>query len=389
MAENRITLKPKDNGKIKILMLTMGAVAGTYRVLMDIMENINQDAYQISVAYKPALGKWNKEEFEAIKKRDIEIIELVGNRVLDIKGSLEVYRLLRKRSFDIIHCWDSLGIIARITGKLLGCKIIHSHGNTPKRANPITSPSYFADWITSLLLDGVIFCTHEVKRSNLAKKHGFWKSMKTTVIHNCVDLEKIKNHDKNIIKSRYGIESGETILTNIGYFNEQKGQVYLLECLKTVLKYKSDVRLIIVGWGPLEERLKRATNDLDLDKYVIFPGRLRHNEVFEVLSITDIFVLSSLWEGFGIVLAEAMASSVPVVSTDTDGSREVIEAGRTGIVVPPKNPNVLANAIIELLDDPGKRKKMGELGRRRVEKLFNTELFARRHEEFYRKILNR
>jgi len=127
----------------------------------------------------------------------------------------------------------------------------------------------------------------------------------------------------------------------------------------------------------------QLTKQLTLQDKVIFTGRLNRQQVFEILSITDLFVLSSRWEGFGIVLAEAMAFGKPVISTDTDGSREVVQNGRTGVIVPTEDPLSLGEGILRLLDNPDLMLRMGEEGLKRVKKLFNCEQFAEGYERFY------
>jgi glycosyltransferase involved in cell wall biosynthesis len=125
-----------------------------------------------------------------------------------------------------------------------------------------------------------------------------------------------------------------------------------------------------------------------LQDRVVFTGKLERPDVFAILSISDIFVLSSHWEGFGIVLAEAMALGKPVVSTDTDGGREVVKNGETGILVPIKNPRVLARAILNLLEQPDLMTRMGQKGKKRVRELFNCEQFIKGYEDFYKAVLS-
>ncbi len=378
----------EDKPKIRILMLSVGAIAGTFRVMMDILENIDLNSYQLSFTYQPAMERWDKETIDTLKGYHVEVMPLKGNKPLGIEVFGDVFQILRERSFDIIHCWDSLVIFARLIGKMFGCKIVQSIGNPPEQPSVRLSKTFFTNFLTSFLTDGVIFCSHQVMRSNMAHSFFYWKGSKITVIHNCVDMKRIRNFDKVMISNKYSLAPGQIVLTNIGYFNEQKGQTYLLQSLKRIVKARDNVRLVIVGWGPLENKLRGVTHGLGLEKHVIFTGKLSHNEVFEVLSFTDIFVLSSLWEGFGIVLAEAMASSVPVVTTDTDGSREVMVNGETGLIVPTKDPGVFAEAVLKLIGNPELRQKMGQNGKRRVNAMFSPRKFIKGHESFYRQILS-
>jgi glycosyltransferase involved in cell wall biosynthesis len=145
--------------------------------------------------------------------------------------------------------------------------------------------------------------------------------------------------------------------------------------------------LFLVGWGPLETTLRMKARELGIADNIIFAGKCQQDRVFEILSITDIFVLSSLWEGFGLVLGEAMAMAKPVVCTKTDGSQVVVKHNETGIIVPPKDPRALADAVINLIGDPDRARKMGELGKERVAALFSPERFIQEHEAFYREII--
>jgi glycosyltransferase involved in cell wall biosynthesis len=213
----------------------------------------------------------------------------------------------------------------------------------------------------------------------------------TAVVHNCVDVPDLTFSKDQIcsIKRRYNIRESDKVITNIGHFSKQKAQDDLLKAFRTVANNRSDVRLVIIGWGTLEVELKRLTKTLKLEDKVIFTGKLLRPQVFEILSITDLFVLSSHWEGLAIVIAEAMAFGKPVISTATCGSDEIVEDQKTGILVPIKNPQTLAEAILDLLGKPDLMVQMGEEGLKRVTELFNCEQFIKGYEAFYESILLR
>jgi glycosyltransferase involved in cell wall biosynthesis len=240
-----------------------------------------------------------------------------------------------------------------------------------------------------LLIDGVIFCTRGVKESYEKTKTIFLQRKKIALITNCIKVNGGKEselyHKK--IRKDWKINEDEKILTNVGYFNKQKGQIYLLDSMKNVLSELPQVKLFLVGWGPLETTLRMKARELGIADNIIFAGKCQQDRVFEILSITDIFVLSSLWEGFGLVLGEAMAMAKPVVCTKTDGSQVVVKHNETGIIVPPKDPRALADAVIDLIGDPDRARKMGELGKERVAALFSPERFIQEHEAFYREII--
>ncbi|MBW1803012.1 MAG: glycosyltransferase family 4 protein [Deltaproteobacteria bacterium] len=221
------------------------------------------------------------------------------------------------------------------------------------------------------------------------KRPVFLKNKVLSVVHNSVDVPEFDMSVNNIsrLRKQYDIGDQETILTNIGYFNEQKAQADLLKAFREVVDHRSDVRLIIVGWGRLEKELKKITKDLGLEETVVFTGKLIRSQVFEILSMSDLFVLSSHWEGLAIVLAEAMVFGKPVVSTATCGSDEIIENGKTGIIVPIKRPDIMAQAILDLLAKPDLMAQLGERGRKRVIQYFNCEQYIKGYEDFYESVL--
>ena len=380
----------RDN-KINILMFSAGMITGAFRRMMGIIENIDRNRFQIFVAYKPEYAEWGKHEIDLIIKAGAMIVPLRGKWLFGLRGFMDLWNILRKENIDILHCWDVLGVPARIIGKAEGVKVVEEFGNPPPVImSEISLKHYLINKVTSVLVDGFVACSNGVMKKYQEKKPVFLRNKILSVVHNSVDVPHLNMSKNNIslLRKKYNLADHEVILTNVGYFNEQKAQDDLLKAFKKVVNQRADIRLFIVGWGRLENKLKNLTKHLGLEQKVIFTGKLTRAQVFGILSITDLFVLSSHWEGFGIVLAEAMALGKPVVSTDTDGSREVVVNRKTGILVPIKNPQVLAEAILDLLGKPDLMVQMGEEGLKRVAEHFNCEQFIKGYEDFYRSVLS-
>ena len=370
-------------------MLSAGlGLSGTPRIMMDIIENIKHDQYEISVAYKPEYPGFESELLERLKNLGIKTIPLRGEKLFSISGIIDLFKHLKKNSTHIIHCWDALGIAARILKLITGCRVVESFGN------PVTSKGsflyYWVNKITSAFLDGVIFQSEGVKKSfRQAGTMIFGNKLNTKVIPNCINSEKIRKKifASDRIRSRWQVDDKDIILTNAGVFNEQKAQAYLLQAMEMILKEIPVAKLMLVGWGPKEQELRDDVRKMGLQNNVIFTGKLPHEDVFEVLAVTDIFVLSSLWEGFGLVIGEAMAMGKPVVATRTDGSELLVVDNETGLLVPPGDYRSLAQAVIQLLQNPGLMQKMGDLGRQRIQAFFTPEIFIQQHESFYNEII--
>lgn len=135
----------------------------------------------------------------------------------------------------------------------------------------------------------------------------------------------------------------------VGRLTDQKGHVDLLEAMK-IVHGTVPVHLLIIGGGPLETTLKEQSTQLGLQDFVHFLGI--RQDVDDILLHLDLFVLPSYWEGFPTVLLEAMSKNVPIVATDVSGSCELIQTGNTGLLVPPKDPKHLAEAILYMLNSP-------------------------------------
>ncbi|GAH45981.1 unnamed protein product, partial [marine sediment metagenome] len=209
---------------------------------------------------------------------------------------------------------------------------------------------------------------------------------KIVVIPNGVDVTKFKpievdKSDKNTI----------FFLSLLDEFHRYKGLNYLLSALEIVKKEISDVKLIIGGEGKLMSEYQDMANSLGLKDNIEFHGFIFPDEkIVEYYNRCDVFVLpsiSSTQEGFGIVLLEALACGTPVISTEIVGVAEDVEKNNAGIIVPSKNPEALADAMIEILNDEDMAKKMGENGRRLVEEKYTWEQIAEITEKVYEGLL--
>jgi glycosyltransferase involved in cell wall biosynthesis len=376
--------------RIKVLILSAGMISGAFRMMLDILEHIEKDKFELFVAYKPEYAEWGKHETDLVGST-AKIIPLRGKKLFDPRGFIDLWIAIKKEKIEILHSWDVLGIPARLIGKLAGAKIAEELANPPPHVpKDISFKHYWINKWTSFLVDGFVACSKEIQKKYYSEKPVFLKNKIFPAINNCVEAPAISLTHEYVtsLKKGYGIKSNEITLTNIGYFNEQKAQTDLLKAFKTVTDGNPRARLFLVGWGRLEKELKRATKDLGIEQVVTFTGKLNRSEVFEVLAITDLFVLSSHWEGFGIVMAEAMALGKPVIATDTDGAREVVKDGETGILVPIKRPDLMAQAILKLLEEPGLMSQMGEQGLERVKEHFTCEKFITGYEQFYLDVLH-
>ena len=378
-----------NRNPLNVLMLSASlSLTGTHRVLMDLLEGLDKNKFRPIIVYKPEFHGSGVDLVPKIREMGFEIHQLRGRHLFSLRGLADLLRIVTSHHVDIVHCWDSLSIIARFIAKISGAKVIDSIGNPPSVES---WKNRFAKKVSSLLLDGVVFASHGSREAHHKFGPNILRFCKEQVIYNCIRLNKLPEygrHKKDLIRKEYGIHSDDFILSNLGMYNEQKAQEFLIQALPMVLERQNNVKLFLIGWGSRQDHLRKQREILNLENHVILTGKKQRQEVFDLLSVTDIYVSSSLWEGLPIALLEAMAFRLPVVATDVIGNCEVVANGNSGLLVPARNSFALAKAILTLIENPGLRKNMGTHGRKRTESLFTPEKFVRAHEAFYESLLD-
>lgn len=174
-------------------------------------------------------------------------------------------------------------------------------------------------------------------------------------------------------------------IVTIASLNNQKGHEYLLKAVPTVIQAVPEARFLLVGDGHLRGLLEKTAKELKIDHVVEFMGW--RTDVAEILSLSDIFVLPSLFEGLPLSVLEAMASGKAIVATNVDGTADAVVDGVTGFLVPPGNPSELAQKIIYLLRNPELRERFGREGRSRVLRLFTAERMSSAYLDLYNRAL--
>jgi glycosyltransferase involved in cell wall biosynthesis len=187
-------------------------------------------------------------------------------------------------------------------------------------------------------------------------------------------------------RQAHGIEPRATVLTHIGRFAIQKNHALLVEAFAQV-RSDAPLYLLLVGGGELENAVREQVAALGLQGRVRFLGV--RADVADILRASDVFVLSSRWEGNPLSVMEAMAAGLPVVSTAVGGVPELVRAGETGLLVPSEDAGALAQALQALVDDPAQRQAMGAAARQYAVAHFDIRHTVRGYEQLYESLLNR
>lgn len=204
------------------------------------------------------------------------------------------------------------------------------------------------------------------------------------LIHNAVSFE--RRSDPVDAPAILKQNPGELSVISVGRLTEQKGYEYLLKAIPSVIAKIPQARFYFVGDGDLRDSLKKMASDLNLDPFVTFMG-IRSDVPF-LLSQSDLFVLSSLWEGFPTVVMESMVCETAVIATDIPGTRELVTQGRNGWLVLPKDPESLGEAIVNALGNPEARMMVVVQARQDVQQFF-IDSICQEYLRMYSKLLAR
>lgn len=210
-------------------------------------------------------------------------------------------------------------------------------------------------------------------------------------IYNALDVETISgvagNADKQALRGSLGV-AGKPVIGSVGRLRWEKGQETLIEAMATVIGTTPEAVLLVIGDGPDREMLRRKTENLGLNRNILFLGQKEPEEIYRLYGIMDIVVVPSVFEGFGIVAGEAMAAGLPVIASNVGGLREVVEDGVTGCLIRPGDPGELADALRILIGDEKRRLAMGMGGFERVSGLFSMDRYSSLMATAYRHFSN-
>jgi glycosyltransferase involved in cell wall biosynthesis len=296
------------------------------------------------------------------------------------------------RDVDLVHTHSSkAGILGRVAARIAGVNgIVHTvHGWSFNDSQTAVERRFFveAERAAARVTDRIV-CVSKFDRER-GLDEGIGHAAQYRILRSGIDasLYGAPRGARERIRERLGASADDVVVGSIANFKPQKGPLDFVEAAR--LARRSDPRLsfFIAGDGALRPAVERAIAEADLGGVVRLLGW--RDDVPELLAATDIFLLTSLFEGLPRVVLQAMAASVPVVATDTGGVAEVIAHGETGLLVPPGNPAAAARAIVALSRDPDRRARFAAAGRSRLGDEFDNGRMVRELEGLYDEVLGR
>ena len=297
----------------------------------------------------------------------------------DLRIVFKLVKFINKNDFDLIHTHNMRPLIyGSLASRFIRKPVINTrHGSAKKVTKPFI-------WNSN---NRIILISNDSKRELLK----YNKSIKVpvSVVYNGINLnefnsESLGQHNRELRKG-IGISESSFIIGIVARLSVEKDHATLIKAFKLVFEQKGNVDLFIVGDGSVRQSLEVLVSELNIKSNVKFLGF--RDDIPQVLHMFDVFVLSSLTEGVSLTLLEAMAASKPIVATNVGGNSEVVIDMETGLLVPSKDPQSMADAILKILSDKEMSERMGKAGRKRVEEVFNLERMVDAYIEVYDNVI--
>ncbi len=369
--------------RITLVLLTVGlGVGGTERHVVELASRLDGHAFDVTVCSLKPGGRLAEE----LRSRGVRVVTFGGTSKLDARVLFRLWRFLRRERPQVIQAFLIFAnVAARIVGRLCkGVRIISSYHDEMVDEGWLIR---MVDRLTVKWTDAIVCCSEAVRRSVSSRIGG--ESDQYSTIYFGVDTVKFSGAAA-VTRAEAGLREAHPVVGTVCRLVEPKKGLSVLLDAVACMKRRSltpECQLLIIGDGPARESLQAMSKDLNIAGSVVFAG-MRH-DVHRLLPLLSVFVLPSLYEGFGIAILEAMAAGVPVVATRVGGIPEFVIHEDTGLLVTPGDPEELAAAIHMLLASPEQAEGMGRRARAHVRKKFHIDSIVRQHERLYEACLNR
>ena len=369
---------------MKILELIDDAdIGGGQRHVLLLADGLRRHGIDVSVACAP-----QGYLVDELRRKTIPVLAVSLANSFRPGQLLKLIRLLRDGGYDILHTHGgTAGLWGRLAAIIAGVPVsIHTyHGfHSAYRKNPL------ARWILTsierilLLATSHIICVSQGDYE-LGKRLRLLKPKKSTVILNGIEVERFSSASgRERIRAEFGSTHSHVLVGTVGRLHVQKGLVYLLEAASVALKRNHSVKFVLVGDGPLKKVLREKAERLGIEDSVHFVGA--RQDVPDLLAAFDLFVLPSLWEGLPLVLLEASAAGKAMIATAVDGTKEIIQDGVNGMLVPPENPDALAEAILKAASDDAMRNTLGSKAREIAKATYSIERMVEQTMNLYSQV---
>ncbi len=348
-------------------LIAPSKIAGAERSTVSLCRGLSARGHEVSL-----LVKYSHALIDTARAEGVDALSLRFSGKLNLLAVGRLARWFRRNNVDLVATQLSTASLwGTLAARMLGLPSVA----TVRALNSKTCYVY---------ADRIIAVSHAVKAHLI--EQGI-DAAKIRVVYNGVDLDKFAPcTDRARAKSALGLPDDVLVIGVVAHLTEKKGHKWFVDAVAPLCHTHPQLRIVLLGEGNERANIERQVCERNIGDRVIFAGF--HADVKPWMSAMDMVVLPPIAkEGFGRVLAEAGAMSLPVIGSDIGGIGEVIVSGKTGFVVAPSDECALRNAMAMLIEDEGLRAKMGAAGHARARSDFSQERMVEQTECVYRELL--
>lgn len=382
-----------DKIKIVFILGTLD-IGGTEKQFIKMIRRLTRNEFELRVLAFSRSGKLRTEiealhiPFQSLRFSGLQGKFHPGSYVQLYRLICDMVRYLRQEKPHIVQTylfWPNIYgcIAARFAG--VPCIITGRRASMEKRY--MTFPFTWLQNLSNLWATAILTNSHHVKQECLQQdKHV--TDEKIVVIYNGIEIERyIVNFDTTKKKKALRVPDDSLMVGIVASLHPRKGHRDFLKAATLVLQIYPRTIFLVVGRDEgVRTSLEALAKELHISDSIIFTGE--RDDIPELLSIIDIQVSSSFIEGLSNSILEGMAAGKPIIATHVSGTPELVVHEKTGLLVPPGNPQRLAEAIIRILSDRELRIQMGNAGRQRIKNFFPIDQMIDQTEAFYRNLVN-
>lgn len=367
--------------KIRVLeTIRQGKIGGGESHVLDLVKSMDSDLFEPVV-----LSFTDGPMVQALTAIGIPVHVIASEKAFDISIWKKVRKFLVDQKIDIVHVHGTrANTNVMWAARRLGLPLIYTiHGwSFHDGLNPLIKRARIAAEKFITRKAQVNICVSDSNRETGIKTFGRFDSV---VIKNGVNPVKFNpGAEYPDVKAAYGIAADQLVIGYIARMTLQKDPVGMLEGFSLALKQYPQMKLLMIGEGELKESAMEAAGRLNITDHVIFDNF--RQDVPAVLKGVDIYCLPSLWEGFPIGVLEAMAMGKAVIASDVDGTREAVQDGDNGLLVPAKNSETLAAAIVKLAKDQTLRGQLQQRAMDTIRSKYTVSGMTRQIEKIYQQL---
>lgn len=310
----------------------------------------------------------------------LDLVPLTPRTEMDLGAAWRLSRLIKRLGPDIVHAHDPHGVAMAALALSMSTQLAKPPLVASRRVDFHMKNNSMSRWKYRQV--DCFICASEAIRQMLVADGV--PAARAVTVYEGIDLERVDAAPVAKLHEELWLPHHAPIVGNVAALVPHKGQRHLIEAAALVVRQVPDARFVIAGEGELRPALERQIKEHHLEKHVLLAGF--RPDVLSLHKAFDIFVMSSVTEGLGTSLLDAMACEKPVVATAAGGIPEVVADGETGFIVPPRDHQAMAAALVRLLKDPALQRRLGTAGRARVQDRFNADRMLRDTLRVYQRV---